>query len=167
MGHIITDKGLLADSDKPKAILDMPPPADKEGVQRLLRLIQYLSKIIPNLSNVNNSLRVLLKSGVEFEWSLEQDPSFRKRKYLYSQPTALAIMSTSLSKSSAMPVNIAFRSLTDTETRYVQIEKEMLAILYSFKKFHNYIFFLQMKSRSTATTNHLRLFSGSRFYLHL
>ena len=38
------------------------------------------------------------------------------------------------------PVAYASRVLTPTETGYVQIEKEMLAILYSTEKFHQYTF---------------------------
>ena len=38
------------------------------------------------------------------------------------------------------PVTYASRALTPTETRYAQIEKEMLVILYSMEKFHQYSF---------------------------
>ena len=36
MGHIISSEGLRADPNKLKAIDEMPPPTDKEGVQRVL-----------------------------------------------------------------------------------------------------------------------------------
>ena len=38
------------------------------------------------------------------------------------------------------PVAYASRALTLTETGYAQVEKKMLAILYSMEKFHQYIF---------------------------
>ena len=38
------------------------------------------------------------------------------------------------------PIAYASRSLTDTETRYAKIEKEMLAIFFSLEKFHQYTF---------------------------
>lgn len=38
------------------------------------------------------------------------------------------------------PVAFSSRSLTDAETRYVQIEKEMLSIVHACVKFQNYIF---------------------------
>lgn len=38
------------------------------------------------------------------------------------------------------PIAYASRSLTDTEVRYAQIEKEMLSIVYACSKFHHYIF---------------------------
>ena len=43
-------------------------PEDKEGIGRLLGFVQYLSKFIPNLSQVDVSLRELMKSDVEFAW---------------------------------------------------------------------------------------------------
>ncbi|XP_055920525.1 uncharacterized protein K02A2.6-like [Eupeodes corollae] len=38
------------------------------------------------------------------------------------------------------PVAYASKSLTDTETRYAQIEKELLAVVYACEKFKNYIY---------------------------
>ncbi|VDI72881.1 Hypothetical predicted protein [Mytilus galloprovincialis] len=62
MGHVITDKGLLPDPAKIQAVVEMPAPQNKEGVRRFLGLVQYLSKFIPNLSQVDAPLRTLLKS---------------------------------------------------------------------------------------------------------
>ena len=39
-----------------------------------------------------------------------------------------------------MPVAYASRALTETEKRYAQIEKEMLAIVFSLEKFHHYTY---------------------------
>ena len=42
MGHIISSEGLRADSNKLKAINEMPPSTDKEGAQRVLGIINYV-----------------------------------------------------------------------------------------------------------------------------
>ena len=65
MDHIVSDQGLKPNSDKIKAIINMSTPQDKEGVRRFLGLIQYLSKFIPDLNDLDASLRILLKSNVE------------------------------------------------------------------------------------------------------
>ena len=46
------------------------------------------------------------------------------------------------------PVAYASRALTDPETRYVQIEKELLAIVFSVEKFHQYTFGRPVKVQS-------------------
>jgi len=38
------------------------------------------------------------------------------------------------------PIEYASRSLTDTEIRYIQIEKEMLAIVFALEHFNQYTF---------------------------
>ena len=48
IGHIATGEGLKVDPGKVKAIREMPALTDKEGVQRLLGLAQYLGKFLPH-----------------------------------------------------------------------------------------------------------------------
>jgi hypothetical protein len=38
------------------------------------------------------------------------------------------------------PITFASRSMTETETRYANIEKELLAILFGLARFHQYIY---------------------------
>ena len=51
MGHIISLEG-LSDPNKLKAINEMPPPTDKEGVQRVLGMINYVQKFAPKLADL-------------------------------------------------------------------------------------------------------------------
>ena len=43
-----------------KSILEIPKPEDKKDVQRMLELINYVGKIIPNLPELMAPLRELL-----------------------------------------------------------------------------------------------------------
>ena len=49
------------------------------------------------------------------------------------------------------PVEYAARALTDTQKRYAQIEKELLAVLFGCKKFHYYVY---GGSKFTIQTDH-------------
>ena len=156
MGHLVTEHGLRADPDKVSAIINMPAPIDKEGVRRLLGLVQYLAKFIPNMSEIDASIRTLLKNDIEFEWGHSQEKSFEKPKELCSSPPVLTYYDVNKevqiecdsSKNGLGAVIMqgdkviayASRALTDTEQRYAQIGKEMLSIVYSCTKFHSYIF---------------------------
>ena len=51
MGHIISSEGFQADPNKLKAVNEMPPPTNKEGVQRVLGMINYMQKFAPNLAD--------------------------------------------------------------------------------------------------------------------
>ena len=61
MGHVITSDRLQAVPDKVKAIFNMPVPTDKEGVQRLLGMTNYIQRFAPRLVDATKPLRDLLK----------------------------------------------------------------------------------------------------------
>ena len=66
MGHIISSEGLRADPNRLKAIKEMPPPPDKEGVQRVLGMINYVQKFAANLADLAKPLRELVKKDNKF-----------------------------------------------------------------------------------------------------
>jgi hypothetical protein len=144
MGHILSESGLKADPAKLKAILEMPTPKDKEGVRQFLGFIQNLAKFIPNLSQVDGPIRILLKSDIEFAWNSEQETSFTELKRLCSTPPVLAFydvhkkveIECDASKDGLGAVLLqdgrvvayASRALPEAEKRYAQIKKEMLSV---------------------------------------
>ena len=156
VGHLITADGLKPDPAKVEAVQGMSPPLDKEGVHRFLGFVTYLSKFIPNLSEVDAPLRQLLKRDVEFAWQPAQQQAFDKLKELCKHPPVLKYFDPAKpvvifcdASSSGLgavllqedqPIAFSSRSLTDAETSYAQIEKETLSIVHACTKFHNYIF---------------------------
>ena len=72
IGHIATDEGRPIDPSKVRAIIEMPAPTDKAGVQRLLGLAQYLSKFLPHLSDITKPLRELTQNDVVWNWESPQ-----------------------------------------------------------------------------------------------
>ena len=65
-GHVLSSEGLLPDADKVEAISKMPRPKDKAETRRLLGMITYLSKFIPQLSEVTQPLREVTKQDTQF-----------------------------------------------------------------------------------------------------
>ena len=93
---------------------------------------------------------------MQFEWRSEHKASFQKLKELcthapvlaYYDPQKSAEIQCDASSSGigavllqdGKPVAYTSRSMTTTESRYAQIEKEMLSIVHAATKFHHYIF---------------------------
>jgi transposase InsO family protein len=156
IGHTLTAQGVQPDPSKIEAIREMPEPTDKKGVERLLGTVNYLAKFIPNMSEVTEPIRKLLRSDVEFEWSTPQETAFRRIKDILTETPVLAYynvkkpvtVSCDASKSGLgavllqdnKPVAYASRALTDTETRYAQIEKELLAVVFALERFNQYTY---------------------------
>ncbi|GBN26985.1 Retrovirus-related Pol polyprotein from transposon 17.6, partial [Araneus ventricosus] len=150
MGQIISDKGIKADSGHIKGIVDMPTPSSKGEVIRLLGMVNFLSKFIPNLSQITAPLRELIKQNIEFRWENEHTVAFNRIKELLSCAPVLKVFNGSekitiqcdSSKDglgtcliqNGQPVSFLSRSLTECEKNYAQIEKELLAIVFSFQK---------------------------------
>ena len=156
LGHVATDKGLRVDPTKVQAIKEMPQPTDVPGVRRLLGMVQYLAKFLPHLSDVTKPLRDLTQKDVEWAWDQPQQEAFRKLKealsntpvlryYNLAQEVTIQCDASQFGLGAALlqegqPVAYASRALTDTETRYAQIEKELLAIVIACERFYAYIY---------------------------
>ena len=62
IGHKPTAEGIKPDPQKIDVIVNMPEPHDKKGVQRLLGMVNYVGKFLPNVSEIISPLRELLKT---------------------------------------------------------------------------------------------------------
>ena len=78
LGHKLTANGVKPYEEKIRSIIGLPVPEDKKSVQRLLGLVNYVGKFIPNLSS--SPLRELLVKNVSWHCKNEQDVAFRKIK---------------------------------------------------------------------------------------
>ena len=155
MGHIITRDGLKPDPEKVRAVVELPIPTDKKGVQRLLGSVTYLSRFLSRLSDVAEPLRRLTDKQAHFEWRDDHTDTLNEiRKMLTTAPVLkyynvkeeVTIQCDASEKGlgatllqNGQPVSFASRALTKTEQNYAQIEKECLAIVYSCEKFDQFI----------------------------
>ena len=156
IGHVATDKGLYVDPAKVRTITEMPQPTDVAAVQRLLGMAQYLSKFLPHLSDITKPLRDLTQKDTEWMWGQPQQAALDSlKKVVVSTPVLRyynleeeATIKCDASQSglgaallqNGQPVAYASRALTPTETRYAQIEKELLAFVFACDRFEAYIY---------------------------
>lgn len=155
VGHIFTSGGLKADPSKTKAISEMPAPKDVPALQRFLGMVNYLGKFIPNLSDIAAPLRKLTHKETAWCWYHQHQSAFETLKSCLSTPPVLAYYNVkkpvtltcdascfglgAACMQEGRPVAYASRTLTDTETRYAQIEKELLAVVFACTKFRDYM----------------------------
>lgn len=155
LGHVINAQGISPDPERVCAITNMPPPQDKKGVECLLGVLNYVAKFIPDMLSIMQPIIKLLKKEVQFIWEWEQEAAFKKIKEKLSVTPALTLFNvkkpTTISCDALQSgmgavlmqenrlVAYASRALTSAETRYAQIEKELLAVVFALEKFHQYI----------------------------
>ena len=118
--------------------------------------MNYLAKFLPKLSEIMEPIRRLMRKDTQWHWSEEQDSAFQKIQHMVTQAPVLSYydpcseltiqcdasqggLGAALLQN-GRPIEYASRALTETEKRYAQIEKEMLAIVFSLERFNQYTF---------------------------
>ncbi|VDI45210.1 Hypothetical predicted protein [Mytilus galloprovincialis] len=100
--------------------------------------------------------RKLLKEENEFIWTHEQHQAFEKSKdiitrnpvlcvYDVSKPVTVSCDASQCGLGAMMiqdntPVAYTSRSLTDSESRYTNIERELLGVPFGLERFHDYTY---------------------------
>ena len=123
-------------------------------------MINYMGTFIPNLSHHTEPLRAMLKKDNVFHWEEQQTRSFQQVKTLivkanttllryYDKNLPVTVQAdTSLRglgacliqqhKEKDQLIAFASKSLMDAETRYANIERELLAIIFACQHFSTY-----------------------------
>ena len=160
MGHVLSARGIGPADVKVKAVVDAREPTSAAEVRSFLGLVNFTARFIPDLATVSAPLRQLTKDGEPFVWGLEQQKSFEELKTRLSSAETLGYFDKNAPTrviADASPVGLgavlvqqqgeeqrvisyASRSLSDTERRYSQTEKEALAIVWSCERFHAYLY---------------------------
>ncbi|GBO23467.1 Transposon Ty3-I Gag-Pol polyprotein [Araneus ventricosus] len=91
MGLLVSKDGIKADPSHVRAIKEIEKSTSKNDIKRLLGMVNFLSKFIPNVSAVTSPLRVLLKKDIEFQWNYDQETSFEEIKRLISSTPVLKV----------------------------------------------------------------------------
>ena len=159
LGHLIDETGIRADPDKTTAVTEMSRPTTVPELRRFLGMVNQLGKFTPNLAELTQPLRELLSKSNAWVWGPVQSKAFSQVKQELAKPATLALYDpearTRISADASSyglgavllqqvgtdwkPIAYASRSMTNTEQRYAQIEKEALATTWACEKFADYI----------------------------
>lgn len=171
LGHCLDQNGIHQSKELTKAIVSAPVPLNISQLRSYLGLLNYYGKFLPNLSSLLHPLYNLLQHDVKWNWSDSCQIAFEKSKALLLKDNVLmpydpkldivvtcdsssygvgSVIAHILPDGTERPIAFASRTLTKCESKYSQIEKEALALLFSVKKFHNFLY----GRRFTLVTDH-------------
>ena len=143
LGHVFSADGLKPDPEKVRAICEMPPPTDKDGVLRILGIVNYLDKFIEHKANLQEPISHLTQKDVAFVWEKPQQGAFDNMKYVIasasvlayfdnSKHTALSVDASSTGLGAVViqegkPVAFSSKTLTSSERMHANVDRELLA----------------------------------------
>ena len=156
LGFIVNHRGIEANPDKIKAVLDMPSPSGIKEVQRLTRRIAALSRFVSRATDKCQPFFQVLKKA--FQWDTECEEAFSKLKTYLSSPPILVspaegelltlyLAVSDFSTSAVLvrdkervqhPVYYCSRALRGAEERYPRMENLILALVTAARKLRPY-----------------------------
>ncbi|XP_059610782.1 uncharacterized protein K02A2.6-like [Phlebotomus argentipes] len=158
-GYVIDKQGIHKDPKKVEALEEMPRPTNKDEVRAYTGFVNYYGRFFPHLSTKLHPINDLLKKK-GFHWNKHCEKAFREIKKEMSSDKVLAhfdekqVVVVAVDASpvgvgaclghryedgTERPVNFASQTLTDTQKKYTQLDKEAYAIIFGLKKFFSYL----------------------------
>jgi hypothetical protein len=89
LGCLVSTKGIEANSDKIKALVEMQDPVSVKDVQKLTGRVAALNRFIPRAAERSLPFFQVLRSAKNFQWSEPQKRAFQELKDYLSTMTKL------------------------------------------------------------------------------
>ncbi|XP_016185827.1 uncharacterized protein LOC107627512 [Arachis ipaensis] len=128
LGFMITQRGVEANPEKCRAILEMTSPKNLRDVQKLTGRLTALSRFLGASAQKAIPFFKLMKKGAPFAWKEECEAAFQHFKETLAEPPILAKPQT----------GETFKVLQDAETRYSRLEKLAFALLTASRRLRQY-----------------------------
>jgi hypothetical protein len=149
LGYIVSQWGIEANPEKVAALERMGPIRDLKGVQKVLGCLATLSRFISRLGEKGLPLYRLLKKHERFSWTAEAQDALDKLKASLTHAPILYVATTTQVVSAVIvverteeghalpvqqPVYYISKVLSDTKTRYPQVQKLLYAVVLGRRK---------------------------------
>jgi hypothetical protein len=161
---LVSTKGIEANLDKIKALIEMQDPVSVKDVQKLTGRVAALNRFIPRATERSLPFFQVLRSSKNFQWSKTQKQAFQELKDYLSNMTKLCLpeprsplllyVSTSNSvvsvvlvqekeeeeegKFKHIPVYFASEALAGLKIFYSELEKIAYAVVMAARKLRHY-----------------------------
>jgi len=158
LGFMLTQRGIEANPEKCKVIIEMRSPTTVKEVQRLIGRLTAISRFLLKLAEQTQPIIQLLKKSTRFTCTDDCEQMFQKLKTTLtsppilhkpdtSQPLLVYITATDYTVSAALvqevevtqhPVYFVSRTLQDPETRYQMVEKLAISLVHAARRLRPY-----------------------------
>jgi hypothetical protein len=159
---LVSTKGIKANPNKIKAILQMEPPNTKKGAQRLAGRLTLLNRFISRSTERNLPFFEILKSVEVFQWGPAEQRAFEELKQylidlttltppslgaplpLYVAASHSAVSATLVQEKQdgqvkkQAPVYFVSEVLSLSKKNYTELEKVLYAVLMASRKLRHY-----------------------------
>jgi hypothetical protein len=163
LGCLVSTKGIEANPNKIKALIEMQDSVSVKDVQKLTGRVAALNRFIPRAAERSLPFFQVLRSSKNFQWSETQKQAFRELKYYLSNMTKLcppeprsplllyvsasnSVVSVVLvqekeeeeGKFKQIPVYFASEALSGSKLFYSELEKTAYAVIMTAMKLRHY-----------------------------
>jgi hypothetical protein len=159
---LVSTKGIVANPDKIKALVEMQDPVSVKDVQKLTGRVAALNRFIPRAAERSLPFFQVLRSAKNFQWSETQKQAFQELKDYLSNMTKLCppeprlplLLYVSASNSAVsvvlvqekeeegklkqIPVYFASEALSGSKIFYSELEKIAYAVIMAARKLIHY-----------------------------
>lgn len=161
LGHRLNKDGINIDEMKLESINSFRAPSNKQELRSFLGLAGFIAQYIVGYSALTEPLWKVLRGPNQFRWEEEQENAFNALKakiasctltlgafnpqapvilYTDASPCALsAVLTQPRHNGAPVIISCASRTLTATERKYDQTNKEALAIVWASEHFQFYV----------------------------
>ena len=153
LGYLITGQGIEVNPDQIEVVKCLKPPSNPKEVQLLTDMLAALNRFISKFANRCRPFYQLLRKWKGFQWDDECEKVFQDLKeYLTQAPMLMAsdpgedlfmylsifdhAVSAVLLRNQGVqqPVYYISKTMVDAETRYLPLEKLVLALVHATRK---------------------------------
>nr|GEV67589.1 reverse transcriptase domain-containing protein [Tanacetum cinerariifolium] len=173
LGHKISKNRIEVDKAKVDVIAKLPRPTTVKGIRSFLGHAGFYRRFIQDFSKIAQPMTRLLEKGTPFFFSKECVEAFQTLKKKLTEALILIAPDWDLpfelmydagdfgigevlgqrQEKHFRPIHYASKTMTEAESHYTTTEKEMLAVVYAFKKFESYL----ILNKSIVYTDHSAL----------
>ena len=158
LGHLVTRRGIEANPEQIAAIEQLTSPRNAKEVQKLTGMAAALNRFISKSSDKCRPFFKLLRKNTKFLWDEESELALQHfKKYLTEPPLLstpeegellhvyLAVSEYAVSSvllrevaNEQRPIYFVSKTLSDCQTRYLPLEKLILALIVTSRKLMHY-----------------------------